>query len=84
LDYEHEAKNQLYFKEELAKRNCKVVVPNVYNQYTTQRVLTSQWIEGVKLADSSQERIRELIPVGVELFLTQLLDIGSFHAGKWR
>jgi hypothetical protein len=38
----------------------------------------------VKLADSSQERIRELIPVGVELFLTQLLDIGSFHAGKWR
>jgi hypothetical protein len=43
-------------------------------------VLTSQWIEGVKLADSPKETIRELIPVGV--FLTQLLDIGAFHAGK--
>lgn len=55
-------------------------MPNVHLDLTTQRVLTTEWIEGVKLADSSQEKIRELIPVGVELFLTQLLDIGAFHA----
>lgn len=78
LDYEHEAANQNYFREALAQH--KVVCPKVFEQFTTQRVLTSQWIEGVKLADATPARIRQLIPVGVELFLVQLLDIGAFHA----
>lgn len=80
LDYENEASNQMHFQRELAIRNCKVKVPNVYEEYSTRRVLTSEWIEGVKLADSSRETIRELIPIGVELFLTQLLDMGTFHS----
>ena len=82
LDYENEAENQIYFQKELKDRKCKVLIPNVYKQHSTERVLTSQWIEGIKLADSPKATIRELIPVGVELFLIQLLDIGSFHAGK--
>jgi len=80
LDYENEAKNQIYFQHELADRNSKVKVPNVYKEFSTRRVLTSEWIEGVKLADSPRETIRELIPIGVELFLTQLLDMGTFHS----
>ena len=52
----------------------------MYGEYTTERVLTTEWIHGVKLADSPPETIHRLIPVGVELFLTQLLDIGRFHA----
>lgn len=80
LDYENEARNQKHFQQELKARGCKVKVPNVYDEYTTERVLTSEWIQGVKLTDSSPEKIRELIPVGVELFLTQLFDIGAFHA----
>ena len=82
LDYEQEAANQIRFQKELRHRKCPVVIPVVYENFTTEKVLTSQWIDGVKLADSPKERIRELIPVGVELFLTQLLDIGAFHAGK--
>eukprot|EP00978_Attheya_sp_CCMP212_P007212 scaffold16738_cov47-Attheya_sp.AAC.1 len=81
LDYDHEAKNQLFFQRELAKRaSLKVKVPDVYTEYTTQRVLVTEWIDGVKLADAPQEKLRSLIPVGVELFLTQLLDMGTFHA----
>ena len=80
LDYENEARNQIHFQKELAYRNCKVKVPNVYQDYSTRRVLTTEWIEGEKLADSSKETIRELIPIGVELFLTQLLDMGAFHS----
>lgn len=80
LDYENEARNQMHFQHELALRKCKVKVPNVYQEYSTQRILTSEWIEGKKLADSPKETIRELIPIGVELFLTQLLDIGAFHS----
>jgi len=80
LDYENEAANQLEFKRELAKRNCKVKVPDVYQKYTTERVLCSEWINGIRLADAPKPRIRELISDGVELFLIQLLDFGRFHA----
>lgn len=80
LDYENEARNQLHFQHELAIRDSTVKVPDVYEEYSTRRVLTTEWIDGVKLADSSNETIRELIPVGVELFLTQLLDMGTFHS----
>jgi len=58
----------------------KVIVPKVYEQYTTQRILVSEWIDGIPLARAPPEQIRELIPIGVELFLCQLLDIGRFHA----
>jgi len=82
LDYENEAKNQLLFQREFAERglNHKVKIPNVFENYTTQRVLTTEWIDGVPLAHSPAPIIQKLIPVGVELFLTQLLDIGTFHS----
>jgi aarF domain-containing kinase len=80
LDYENEATNQMRFQKELAERKVPVVIPDVYQEFTTEKVLISQWIEGKKLADSPREEVRKLIPIGVELFLTQLLDIGAFHA----
>jgi len=80
LDYELEAQNQTFFRNEFQKRRSKVHIPLVYQQFSSRRVLTSEWINGVKLAEAPKDRIRSLIPVGVELFLTQLLDIGIFHA----
>lgn len=81
LDYENEAANQSLFRSELAARSCPVVIPKVYGApYTTRTVLTTEWMEGIRLADASPEQIQQLIPVGVEMFLTQLLDIGHFHA----
>lgn len=86
LDYENEAKNQLLFQRELSERglNRKVKIPNVFEKYSTQRVLTTEWIDGVPLAQSPAPIIQKLIPVGVELFLTQLLDIGTFHSDPHR
>jgi hypothetical protein len=80
LDYEQEARSQVRFQQELAQRHSPVRVPRVYPDYSSQRVLTTEWIEGIKLVDASPDQIRKLIPIGVELFLTQLLDIGAFHA----
>lgn len=80
LDYCQEAANQKMFKTELSRRNCKVIIPAVYTKYTTEKVLTSEWINGIKLSDAPRDQIRQLIPLGVELFLTQLLDMGRFHA----
>ena len=72
---------RLPFLHSRAKINVeKVIVPEVHTQYSTQRILVSEWIDGVPLAQSPPEQIRELIPIGVELFLCQLLDIGRFHA----
>ncbi|CAJ1931572.1 unnamed protein product [Cylindrotheca closterium] len=82
LDYENEAKNQMLFQHEFATRglNHKVKIPNVFVDYSTQRVLTTEWIDGIPLAHSPAPIIQKLIPVGVDLFLTQLLDIGTFHS----
>jgi aarF domain-containing kinase len=60
----------------------RVIVPEVHDRYTTERVLVTEWIDGTPLARAPPEQIRALIPVGVELFLVQLLDIGRFH-GKF-
>lgn len=75
MDYEQEAVNQTKFREELS--HLPVIIPKVIS--ATRTVLVSEWVNGSKLADASPERIRELIPIGVELFLTQLLDTGHFH-----
>jgi aarF domain-containing kinase len=58
----------------------KVIVPAVYEEFTTERILVTEWIDGTPLARAPPEQIRALIPMGVELFLVQLLDIGRFHA----
>jgi aarF domain-containing kinase len=81
LDYLNEAANQEEFRMEFAKRShLPIHVPQVYSQYTTRTVLTTEWIDGIKLADASPQQIQTLIPVGIEIFLTQLLEIGRFHS----
>jgi ABC1 atypical kinase-like domain len=80
LDYDEEARQQMRFKRELSQRKSPVRIPLVHTDYCSRRVLTTEWIDGVKLVDASRDDIRRLIPVGVELFLTQLLDMGAFHA----
>jgi predicted unusual protein kinase regulating ubiquinone biosynthesis (AarF/ABC1/UbiB family) len=69
-----------FLRARRTSRPDKVIVPKVYLQYSSERVLVTEWINGKPLAQAPPEQIRELIPVGVELFLCQLLDIGKFHA----
>ncbi len=84
LDYEHEASNQERFAKELRGLD-RVYVPYVHRvdaqdrRTTTRRVLTTEWIDGVQLAQSSPEVINKLIGPGVECFLEQLLRFGFFH-----
>ena len=63
----------------------EIYVPKIYWDYTNRRVLTMEWINGVKL--NQPERIqaqgvdaRHLIDVGVQCSLRQLLEHGFFHA----
>jgi len=80
LDYCNEARNQELFLQDLVPRlRNRITVPKVYNEFTTRKILTTEWIEGKQLAQSSPEVIKRLVPVGVECFLEQLLQMGVFH-----
>jgi len=81
LDFQNEMKNQQRIKQLLIDENVKgVYVPEVYPDYTTRRILVTEWVDGVKLSQCSPEEIRELISIGQEAFLIQLLQVGFFHS----
>ncbi|GAY50370.1 hypothetical protein CUMW_126040 [Citrus unshiu] len=58
----------------------QVVIPKTYEKYTSRKVLTTGWIEGEKLSQSTESDVGELVNVGVICYLKQLLDTGFFHA----
>ena len=84
MDYLNEAANAERFRT-LHSHNQRIAVPIIYRQATSRRVLTMEWIDGVKL--TNLKAVRELgidpnnmVEVGVNCSLQQLLEHGFFHA----
>ena len=80
LDYNREGENATRFAAMMAKDLPQVVVPKTFTALTARRVLTSGWIEGEKLSQSTESDVGDLVGVGVICYLKQLLDTGFFHA----
>ncbi|CAL9164194.1 uncharacterized protein LOC135658925 [Musa acuminata AAA Group] len=80
LDYINEGENGTRFAEMMRKDLPQVVIPKTYHKYTSRKVLTTQWIDGEKLSQSTESDVGELVNVGVICYLKQLLDTGFFHA----
>ena len=80
LDYNLEGSNQTKFAESIKKDLPQVVVPRTYAQYTRRKVITSEWLEGEKLSQSTADDVGDLVNIGVICYLKQLLDTGFFHA----
>eukprot|EP00303_Exanthemachrysis_gayraliae_P000188 CAMPEP_0206011302 /NCGR_PEP_ID=MMETSP1464-20131121/13028_1 /ASSEMBLY_ACC=CAM_ASM_001124 /TAXON_ID=119497 /ORGANISM="Exanthemachrysis gayraliae, Strain RCC1523" /LENGTH=821 /DNA_ID=CAMNT_0053384957 /DNA_START=58 /DNA_END=2523 /DNA_ORIENTATION=+ len=81
LDFQNEGRNQRRISELLEREGVTtVLVPRVLEEYSTRRLLVSEWVEGVKLSECAQEDIASLVGVGQEAFLVQLLQFGVFHA----
>ncbi len=82
LDFLNEAENQRRSRDLIMNQEKVrgVYVPEVYDELCTRRVLVTEWIDGVKLSDCPQDEIRDLIGVGQESFLVQLLQVGFFHS----
>lgn len=80
LDYINEGANGNLFVEMMREDLPQVVIPKTYHKYTSRKVLTTQWIEGEKLSQSTENDVGELVNVGVICYLKQLLDAGFFHA----
>jgi predicted unusual protein kinase regulating ubiquinone biosynthesis (AarF/ABC1/UbiB family) len=84
MDYLNEAANAEKFKE-LHQHNKAIAVPQIYPQATSRRVLTMEWIDGVKLTNLEAVKAigtdpDEMVRIGVNCSLQQLLEHGFFHA----
>ena len=84
MDYLNEAANAEQFRA-LHSQNPRIAVPRIHQEATSRRVLTMEWIDGVKL--TNLEAVREIgvnpdemVEVGVNCSLQQLLEHGFFHA----
>ncbi|CAH9147998.1 unnamed protein product [Cuscuta epithymum] len=79
-----EGQNARRFKKLYADRE-DVFVPDIFWNCTSGKVLTMEWVEGVKL--NEQEAIErqglnvlDLVNTGIQCSLRQLLEYGYFHA----
>ncbi len=84
MDYINEATNAETFAR-LHSHNPRIAVPAIYRQATSRRVLTMEWIDGVKLTNLDAVRALgvdpdDMVEVGVNCSLKQLLEDGFFHA----
>jgi len=84
IDYRREADNAEHFARLFASQP-EVTVPRVERSLSNRRVLTTQWINGVKLQSRRELEAhhldtRALIRTGVIAGLQQLLEFGYFHA----
>ena len=81
LDFQNEAANQRRLRDMLLERNVTgVTVPRVYDDLCTRRILVSEWMDGKKLSDATPAQVAQVTPLAQEAFLTQLFEVGFFHA----
>ena len=84
INYEKEAINAERFAK-LFRNNPQVFIPKVEKSFSSRKVITTSWIEGVKLKDRKEIENNNLIPssfirTGVISGLQQLFEHGYFHA----
>ena len=79
-----EGLNARRFKKLYADKE-DIFVPDVFWDYTSAKVLTMEWVDGVKLNEQQAiERqglkVLDLVNAGIQCSLRQLLEYGYFHA----
>jgi predicted unusual protein kinase regulating ubiquinone biosynthesis (AarF/ABC1/UbiB family) len=84
IDYEKEGENALKFAN-LFKENPNVFIPKLEKKFSSKRIITTSWIDGVKLRDRALLEANNLVPstfikTCVISGLQQLFEYGYFHA----
>lgn len=84
LNYVQEGQNARRFRKLYADK-ADVFVPDIFWDYTSAKVLTMEWVEGVKLnekeaIESQGLNVLDLVNAGIQCSLRQLLEYGYFHA----
>jgi len=84
IDFVTEAANCKRFKE-MFKDDETIYIPEVYDEYTTRRLLVLEWIDGIKINDydaleaAGIDRL-EVANRTVQAYFHQFFDEGFFHA----
>ena len=84
IDYEKEGENALKFAD-LFKNNPNVFIPKLEKAFSSKLIITTSWIDGVKLRDRALLEENNLVPSSfiktcVISGLQQLFEYGYFHA----
>ena len=84
IDYINEGRNAEKFAHNF-RNDPQVKVPGIHWNYTSNHVLTLEWINGFKLTDTQNIQAvgldpEAIIQIGVTTGLQQLLEHGFFHA----
>ena len=82
LDFKREARNMkiaAYF----AGEHSEIYIPEVYEEYCTERLLVMEYVQGIKLKDLNTEDVidpESMAKQGLKAAIKQILDDGFFHA----
>lgn len=84
IDYIQEGTNADRFRFNF-QNDPKIIVPSVYWDYTTKKVLTLEYLPGIKINDkesllNKEIPLKPLIELGICTYLKQLLEDGFFQS----
>ncbi len=80
LDYIQEAQSTIRFTQEMQARNLfAVTAPTVVEDYCTNQVLTTEWVEGTRLDESDADDVPRLCSVALNAYLVMLLELQRLH-----
>lgn len=84
VNMETEKKNQLRFLRNF-KENPEIHIPEIYEDYCSEAVLTMEYIDGIKPSDIEAIKNAGLDPKliakrGANFVMQQIFDLGFFHA----
>jgi len=83
-DYLNEGRNADTFRRNF-RQDQRIIVPKVYWRFTSKRVLTLEYLPGIKISNYSALEAagvdrKSIARIGAESYLQQLLNHGFFHA----
>lgn len=81
LNYLDEADNAERFTAsmETTPLNKVVFSPPVVSEYTTEKVLTTEWVDGERLDRSDSKDVTILCSIAMNTYLTMMLETGLLH-----
>jgi len=81
LDYRAEGRNGMQFTRSIADTSLASVVfaPPVVSELTTDKVLTTEWVDGERLDRSDQRDVTVLCSIAMNTYLTMMLETGVLH-----
>jgi ubiquinone biosynthesis protein len=83
LDYRNEARNIERFRATY-KFRTDFYIPKAYRQYSTDKILIMEYVEGCKITDVDQLKKwgidpKVIVERGMDIYLTMIFEFGYFH-----